>query len=219
MAPSAVCARHLQEPIANGRDAEVAMRLSLHAPSRIEKAINNMDDPDGYCSGLIARAADIHLVACRSAKPDGAKLARELFALEMSEQYGAFGGAAATYADILEKKGLREYRSLAEAAFKKLAPRAKRNSYDQERSRLSRMLDHFAEQDGDLEARIALREADQSSSWDALKLAEFCLEHGREDEALRRAEEGLWLFEDEPDERLVCFRAAGEAQADRRPGA
>lgn len=41
-----------------------------------------------------------------------------------------------------------------------------------------------------------------------LRLAEFCLDHGREEEALRRAEEGLWLFEDDRlDERLYVFVA------------
>lgn len=45
-----------------------------------------------------------------------------------------------------------------------------------------------------------------SSQWDYLELADFCLAHGRREEALRRAEEGLWIFEDEkPDERLVLF--------------
>ena len=52
------------------------------------------------------------------------------------------------------------------------------------------ILDFFAERDGDVEARIALRMRDLSSPWDYLQLAEFCLSQGRQDEALRRAEEG-----------------------------
>jgi tetratricopeptide (TPR) repeat protein len=156
----------------------------------------------------MARAADIHLGACRDAKPDGVELARTLYAREMEEEYDVFSGAAATYADVLGKKGLAEYRRLAEAAFRKLPPRGRKKAYDQERSRLSRIMDYFAERDADLEARIAIREADQSSPFDVLRLAEFCLDHGREDEALRRAEEGLWLFEDDqPDERLYHFVA------------
>jgi len=39
-----------------------------------------------------------------------------------------------------------------------------------------------------------------------LQLAEFYLSQGREEEALRWAEEGLWVFEDRrPDERLLFF--------------
>ena len=56
--------------------------------------------------------------------------------------------------------------------------------------------------------RIALRAKDLSSPWHYLQLAEFCLAQGREAEALQRAEEGLWIFEDHrPDERLVLFVA------------
>ncbi len=196
------------EAIASGRTAPIVMHLALHAIGRIEKAIGHMDDSDGHCTHLMARAAEIHLRACRDAQPDGVGLARTLYAREMEEEYDVFSGAAATYADILGRKGLAEYRRLAEAAFRRLPPRGRKKGYDPERSRLSRMMDYFAERDGDLEARIAIREADQSSSWDVLKLAEFCLEHGREEEALRRAEEGLWLFEDDrPDERLYVFVA------------
>lgn len=93
-------------------------------------------------------------------------------------------------------------------------------------------MDFFAERDGDVEARIALRTHDLTSPWQYLNLAQFCLSHGRETEALRHAEDGLWLFEDDPpDERLVGFavdlhlKAArtGEAEAllwrafDKRP--
>jgi hypothetical protein len=60
--------------------------------------------------------------------------------------------------------------------------------------------------DGDVEARIALRAKDLSSPWRYLLLAEFCMSQGREAEALRRAEEGLWVFEEgHQDERLVVF--------------
>ena len=70
------------------------------------------------------------------------------------------------------------------------------------------ILDRFAERDGDVEARIALRAKDLSSPWKYLELAEFCLKHKGANEALRWAEEGLWRFEDGPlDARLVLFAA------------
>jgi tetratricopeptide (TPR) repeat protein len=75
-----------------------------------------------------------------------------------------------------------------------------------ESARLIDILDFFAERDGDVETRIALRARKLSTSSDYLTLAKFCLAEGRAEEAFRRAEEGLWMFEDRwPDERLVLF--------------
>jgi tetratricopeptide (TPR) repeat protein len=77
-----------------------------------------------------------------------------------------------------------------------------------EPDRLMAILDFFAEREGDIDARIALRARDLSSAWHYWQLAQFCLDQGRADEALRRAEEGLWVFEDKgPDERLTLFVA------------
>ena len=78
----------------------------------------------------------------------------------------------------------------------------------------------FLERDGDVVARIALRAKDLSSPWSYLQLAEFCAEQGREDEALRWAEEGIWIFEDgRPDERLVLFAAGLLSKAGRKADA
>ncbi len=53
-----------------------------------------------------------------------------------------------------------------------------------------------------------------------LRLAEFCLQQGRKDEALRWAEEGLWRFEDgRPDERLTLFAAGLLTKAGRKAAA
>jgi tetratricopeptide (TPR) repeat protein len=152
------------------------------------------------------------------------RLARDLFAREMEDDYGTFGGAVALYADVLCEVGLAEYRRLATAAWNKLTPR-RGPSRAQHESRsgqyqLQGILDFFAERDGDVDARIALRATDLTSPWSYLQLAEFCLDEGRKDEALRRAEEGLWLFEDDrTDERLVLFAAGLLSKAGRKSDA
>lgn len=115
----------------------------------------------------------------------------------------------ATYADVLGEEGLNEYRRLATKAWEKLPSRRAGRELGEvpdDCRRLIGILDFFAERAGDLETRIALRAKDLSSPWRYLQLAEFCREHGRVQEALRRAEEGLWIFEDgRPDERLLFF--------------
>ena len=77
---------------------------------------------------------------------------------------------------------------------------------------LGAILDRFAEREGDLDARIAIRRKDLSSGR-YLELARFCFDQGRKDEALIWAREGVWVFEDDrPDERLIDFYAARLAE-------
>jgi len=190
--------------------AAQALELAEHAIDRIEAAMEEVDDSDGLCGALLDRARDIHLAAARAARPDPVQLARELFARETEGEYGTFYRAVRSYEDVLDEAGLAEYRRLAFEAWAKLPPRSgqDRNLFDGRYDALKDVLDFFAERDGDIDARIALRAKDLSSPWSYLQLAEFCLAQGRRDEALRRAEEGLWVFEDvQPDERLVAFTA------------
>jgi tetratricopeptide (TPR) repeat protein len=200
--------------LASGAHADVALELAEHAIDRIEQAIEEIDDSSGHCGALLERARDIHLAAVREVRPDPIGLARDLFAREMSEGYDTFYGAVTFYADVLGEAGLAEYRRLAAEAWEKLpaiaGPKTKGDETAVElfgdRHRLMRVLDFFAERAGDVETRIALRAKDLSSAWQYLQLAEFCLSQGRKEEALRRAEEGLWIFEDaRQDERLVLF--------------
>lgn len=206
--------------------AGAALRLVEQAIGRIEDAAPSIDDSEGHCGGLLHQAQEIHLAAVSALRPEPVGLARDLFAREMEGDYEAFAGAAGTYAEMLGEAGLAEYRRLAMEAWEKSRP-APRNGRERPASsggdyRLRQMIDHFAEREGDVEARIALRARDLTSPYGYLALAEFCLKLGREEEALRRAEEGLWIFEDgRQDGRLVLFAAGllekagrhGEAEA------
>lgn len=198
--------------------ATQALELAEHAIDRIEAAMEEIDDSNGECGGLLERARDIHLMAARAARPESVQLARELFAREMEGEYDTFYRAGRLYEDVLGEAGLAEYRRLALEAWAKLPPRSgqDRNLFDGGYDTLKDILDFFAEQDGDIDTRIALRAKDLSSPWSYLQLAQFCLSQGRHDEALRRAEEGLWVFEDvQPDERLVVFAAGLLTKAGR----
>jgi len=212
------------ETLAAGARAGLALMLAEHAIDRIERAIENIDDSDGHCSMLLQRAQEIHLAAARAARPDPVMLAGNLFARETGGDYDTFYGAAARYAEVLGEKGLAEYRRLAMEAWEKLPTRtgARRRDVDFSSGhfRLAPIVDFFAGREGDVEMRIAIRAKDLSSPWNYLKLAEFCLAEGRVEEALRYAEEGVWMFEDgRPDERLVVFAADLMGKAGRRQDA
>jgi len=196
--------------LAPGPRAGLALELAEYAIDRIERAIDSIDDSEGGCSELLHHARDIHLAAAESVRPDPVQLARDLFAREVDGHYGTFGDAAQFYADVLGEPGLAEYNRLAVKAWEKLPKRSGRGRGHDEFSagyeRLKGILDFFAERAGDVDTRIALRAHDLSSAWRYLQLAQFCQSQGRVDDALRRAEEGLWVFEDgQPDERLVSF--------------
>ena len=194
------------------------LKLTERAIDRIESAIESIDDSNGECSVLLERARDLHIRAARSARPEPIALARNLFERETGDGYGTFDGAAWLYADVLGEAGLAEYRRLATEAWETLPPLngRRREKADGDYYGLSGILDSFAERDGDVETRIALRAKDLSSPWKYLELAEFCLKHKGANEALSWAEEGLWAFEDGPsDTRLVLFAANLLLTADR----
>lgn len=198
------------EDLASGPRADIAVKLVEHAIERIEATFEAIDDSDGHLGELLQHARDIHVAATVAARPDPIALARNLFKRETKSDFATFAGAVADYADVLGEQGLAEYRRLAVAEWEKLAgkPGQTRAAADDSGPihQLKDILDFFAERDGDVEARIALRCRDLSSPWAYLQLAEFCLSQGREVEALRRAEDGLWMFEDRrPDDRLLFF--------------
>ncbi len=195
--------------IGSGR-AELVLRLLDHFFARMDEALNNMDDSDGQGGGVYASACEIHLAACREAKPDPVALARELFAREVDSAWDFFHGASETYSDVLGDAGLAEYRRLASDAWQQIKPlRATgRQAHDDQfsaRYALGAILESFAERDGDVDAGIAIRAKNLSAAYSYLEIAQLCLDHAREVEALKWAEEELWQFEDQPDERLVFF--------------
>lgn len=213
--------------LAPGNRAGLALELADRAIDRIAHAFEQIDDSDGHCGTLLVRARDIHLDAARVTRPEPLQLARNLFAREMVDDFGTFDGTVGLYADVLGETGLAEYHRLADEAWEKSTPAAGGRGQQEvseevsvDRHQLMRILDFFAERAGDVDTRIALRANDLSSPWSYLQLAEFCLSQGRDDAALRHAEEGLWIFEDgHQDQDLVLFVAERLSKAGRKQDA
>ena len=207
--------------LVDGQHAALALKLALHAIDCIEDAMEEIDESGGHGHALLEQAGDIHLAACLAAKPDPVALARDLFPRQLHGQYDTFYRAVVRYDEALGEAGLAEYRRLALEAWEKLPPPARKpEKNEKDPAVLVDILDFFAERDGDVETRIALRSRSLSTSSDYLTLAKFCLAEGRKEEALRRAEEGLWMFEDgRPDERLVLFVGDLLAKAGRKEDA
>ena len=195
--------------IETGR-AVLVLQLLDYFFARMDEALANVDDSDGGGGGVYARACEVHLAACRQAKPDPIALARALFAREVESNWEFFYGASEAYEDVLGDVGLAEYRRLAREAWQKIKPlraAARQVQDDQSGARyaLGAILERFAKREGDVDGVIAVRASDLSTAYSYLGLAQLCLDHAREPEALKWAEEGLWQFEDDPDERLIFF--------------
>jgi hypothetical protein len=199
----------IAEMVENDR-AALVLRLLDHFFARMDEALENMDDSDGEGADAYVRACEIHLAACGKIKPDPVALARALFAREMDSDWGFFHGASETYEYILGDVGLAEYRRLASEAWRSLRPlRAAGRQVPDDQSSirfvLGAILEGFAEREGDVDGVIAIRAKDLSTAHDYLGIAQLCLDHAREPEAVRWIEEGLWRFEDSLDERMVLF--------------
>jgi tetratricopeptide (TPR) repeat protein len=194
--------------MAAGQRAGHALELADRALARISRARERTRDVRDVCDDLLKQVHNIHISAVLALRPDPIELARNLFARELDDPDGVFSGAAESYAAALGDEGLALYRRLASEAWADLPSlgRHGRAEMPERYDRLLHILDFFAERGNDLEFRIALRAKDLSSPSRYLRLAQFCLEHGRREEALRRAEEGLWMFEDDsPDIPFVLF--------------
>jgi uncharacterized Zn finger protein len=209
------------EQLLSDERSGVALKLAGRAIDRIERALQSIDDSDGHGGQLLAYAEEIRLAAATEARPEPVQFARDLFARDMKYDCGLADGSISAYEEVLGERGLAEYRRLAEAAWQKSSARSRKSEeFSSDLDRLAHIMDFFAEREGDVEARIALRAKNLSSSYRYLELAQFCLEHHRKQEALRYAEEGLWMFEDgRQDERLVFFTADLLEKGNRLPDA
>lgn len=192
--------------LANGR-ATVVLTLLDHLFDQTDEILEAVDDSDGEVGGALARAGGVHLEACRLVRPDPVALAQSLFEREMTDCWNTFEDAAETYADVLGEDGLAEYRRLATEAWTR---RSAESAWT-----LKFILDRFAQRDGDLDARIALRKADLKHPAGYIEIARLLVEAERKAEALKWLEEALWCFEDQPEEQLHTFTADLLADAGR----
>jgi len=200
----------IEEILKEGHAAEV-IELAEHALEAVEAAIGSVDDSDGNLGGVLERLQELHHKACKKARPDAEALARRLFEWELGTDYDVFHGAAATYADVLGKKGLAVYRKLAEAEWAKVPAlglsRDDPNKYGK-RLRITHIMETLARQAGDVEAVVAVKKRDLSSAYAYLQIAETYQRARKRDLALEWAERGVKAFPERTDSRLREFLAA-----------
>ncbi len=207
----------LQDLLSDGH-AQAVTALAEHAIDRAEDAVGYVDDSDGWMSSIAERLQELHLDACRKAKPDPMALAGKLFERERhSGDLDVFCGAAASYAKVLGKKGLAEYRRLAQEewdALPPLGPNDETSSYSSRRFRITQIMETLAELTGDVDAVVEVLARDQSSAYQFVRIAELYAKAERYDDALAWAEKGLALHGGS-DSRLVVAAAEEYHRAGR----
>ncbi|MCU7838981.1 MAG: SWIM zinc finger family protein [Candidatus Thiodiazotropha sp. (ex Troendleina suluensis)] len=184
---------------------KAVIELSEYALSGVEKAIEQVDDSDGYMSMLLDRLQEMHLAACRKAKPDPEALAERLFEWELNGEWDTFYGAVKTYSRVLGRRGVQRYRELAEAEWARVKPlkpgEEDRNRYGK-RFRITHIMESLAEQSGDVEGLVTIKQRDLSSSYNYLEIAEIYRKARQGAKALEWAEKGIQIFGKESDSRL-----------------
>jgi hypothetical protein len=74
--------------------AAAVIDLTEYALAKLETAIGEMDDSDGYMGDILPELHDLHHDACLQAGPEPQALARRLFEWEMKSDWEIFYGAA-----------------------------------------------------------------------------------------------------------------------------
>jgi uncharacterized Zn finger protein len=205
----------------NDGQAEAVVKLTEFALGKVAKAIEQVDDSDGYMGEILADLQELHHSACEQAHEDPLVLANRLFHWELLSDWDIFSGAAATYAEVLGSAGLDQYRSLAEAEWAEvtaLGPGSSRRQttggvLDEEaastyhkRFRITSMMETLARQAGDHEALVAIKSRDLSLPYAFLEIAEIYRKAAQHDKALDWAEQGMRAFS-RTDSRLSDFLA------------
>ena len=187
-------------------EPEAVIELCEHALERAEDAVGSVDDSNGCLGDIATELQELHLAACKKARPDPDALARRLFDWECNAgDLDIFSGAAHNYAKVLGKTGLATYRQLAGAAWERLpvlGPGDKR-SYEGNRFRITHMMEALAEASDDVDAVVAVLAKDQSSPYQFVRIAERYRAAGRFADALSWAEQGLGHFGPSADHRLL----------------
>lgn len=91
---------------------DAAARLAEHAHRCADRAIQHVDDSDGWLTDFSVRLSGLHLQACSAGQSDPADLAARLVELELGSELCGFYRCAAAYGEILGPEGLAAFRGI-----------------------------------------------------------------------------------------------------------
>lgn len=187
--------------------AAMLIDLTEYAIERSEQSLEQVDDSDGAVGDVVYRLGEMHHEACRLAQPDPVVLAGRLFRLQMTLPFGLCSFDALAYRDVLGESGLRHYRELAQAEWRKVKPRTGPGDYEPHRFRITHAMEQLARADNDIEQLVEIKAQDLSFAYRYFEIAEILTNAGQADKALEWAERGLRAYPARTDNRLRDFLA------------
>jgi uncharacterized Zn finger protein len=197
---------------------EAVIELAEYALKAVEAQLDSIDDSDGEIRPILDRLQDIHLRACRRARPVPKVLAQKLLAWELHSEWEVFYNAASTYADVLGPEGMSAYRGFAETEWAKVKPAGpgKRDASESHaRFRITCIMETLARQSGDLSKLVDVLSRDLSAEYHFLRIAEEYKKAGRDEMAVQWAEKGVDAFPHHTALRLREFLAQEYHALDR----
>jgi hypothetical protein len=193
-------AKILDQRIGDGNPKLV--ELLEDAIAQAENSLGQIDDSNGEVMPVIMQLREVHERACNHLEPDPVALAERLFRFQTTGDWDTFHSVLPDYERALGESGLARYRQLVEAAWKRLpalGPKNFRTHFDSDRYRVEHAMEELTALSGDIDGLVTVKARNLSSPHAFLEVAEFLQRHGRNDEALKWAENGIAAF---PDERL-----------------
>ena len=159
----------LDDLVSAGQAAAV-VALAEHAHRRSDKAVQYIDDSDGWLTEISGRIGELHLAACREACPDPVELAERLAELELTSELDTFHRAAATYADLLGPDGIAAYRRIVEPKWR--AAKKHKDPHGHGAFAATQAMIGVAQAGGDPDDLIAVRSGDLRTPDDYLEVAQ-----------------------------------------------
>jgi len=193
-------AQILDERIGDGNPKLV--ELIEDAIAQAEDSLGQIDDSNGAVMPAIMQLREVHERACDHLGPDPVALAERLFRFQTTGDWDTFHSVLPGYERALGEPGLARYRQLVEAAWKKLpalGPKNFRTRFDSDRYRVEHAMEELTALSGDIDGLVTVKARNLSSPHAFLEVAALLQRHGRHDDALEWAENGIAAF---PDERL-----------------
>lgn len=191
------------------------VELAQYAIEKTEAALEHVDDSSGQVGDVLSRLGELHLQACKLARPDPVALAHDLFDLETTLPFGVCSFSALTYKEVLGAKGLQSYRALAQAQWDLLGPVGATPGFNSGRFKITRVMEDLARASGDVDALIAIKSKDLTHAYAYLTIAQLLTDNKRHEEALRWAEQGRDAYPERTDARLRDFLVAAYLQRKR----